>query len=65
MLKKIIGFHQDDEQHWVADLECGHTQHTRHHPPMFNRDWVLTSEGRSSRIGIELNCLKCNPEYSE
>lgn len=23
--RRIIGFHRDDEQHWVADLECGHT----------------------------------------
>jgi hypothetical protein len=22
--------HQDGEQHWVADLECGHTQHVGH-----------------------------------
>ena len=25
--RKIVGFHQDEERHWVADLECGHTQH--------------------------------------
>jgi hypothetical protein len=22
--RKIIGFHQDEAQEWVADLECGH-----------------------------------------
>ncbi|MCP9494848.1 MAG: DUF3565 domain-containing protein [Pyrinomonadaceae bacterium MAG19_C2-C3] len=34
MKSKILGFHQDEEQHWVADLECGHTQHVRHNPPL-------------------------------
>lgn len=62
MLRKIITFHQDSEEHWVADLDCGHTQHTRHHPPMYNRSWVLTLEGRGSRIGTELDCQRCDEE---
>jgi hypothetical protein len=37
MQRKIIGFHQDEEQDWVADLECGHQQHVRHTPPWLNR----------------------------
>ena len=27
MNRKIVGYHQDEEQHWVAELECGHRQH--------------------------------------
>jgi hypothetical protein len=62
--QKIIGFHQDEELHWVADLECGHTQHVRHNPPLTNRPWVMTPEGRRERIGAELECRKCD-EWKE
>ena len=57
--RKIVGFHQDDAGDWVADLECGHTQHVRHDPPWQSRPWVTTREGRASRIGAELACAKC------
>jgi len=57
--RKIVGFHQDDGGDWVADLECGHTQHVRHNPPWQSRPWVTTPEGRASRIGAELPCAKC------
>ncbi|HEY9428183.1 MAG TPA: DUF3565 domain-containing protein [Gemmatimonadaceae bacterium] len=60
--RRIVGFHKDDEQHWVADLECGHTQHVRHDPPWQVREWVTTPEGRESRIGTELECVKCVQE---
>jgi len=33
MNKRIVGFHLDEEQHWVAELECGHNQHVHHNPP--------------------------------
>ena len=60
MEKSIIGFHRDDEQHWVAELECGHDQHVRHQPPFINRPWVTTPEGRASRLGEKLDCRKCD-----
>jgi hypothetical protein len=56
----IVGYHQDGEGQWVAELECGHDQHVRHLPPWENRPWVMTPEGRASRIGVRLNCKKCN-----
>jgi hypothetical protein len=43
----------------VAELECGHSQHVRHQPPWEERPWVVTPEGRDSRLGILLNCVKC------
>lgn len=58
--RRIIGFHQDEEQHWVADLECGHTQHVRHDPPWQVRPWVITVEGRAGRLGTTLECLLCD-----
>jgi hypothetical protein len=54
-----VGFHQDDEQHWVADLECGHTQHVRHDPPWQQRPWVTTAAGRAEHLGMVLRCLLC------
>lgn len=55
----IVGFHTDDEGHWVADLACGHTQHVRHDPPWQVRPWVTTPEGRAEWIGRDLGCVKC------
>lgn len=60
MKQKITGFHQDEESHWVADLACGHTQHVRHDPPLTSRPWVATIEGRRDRVGLELECRKCD-----
>ena len=58
----IVGFHRDEEGHWVADLACGHTQHVRHDPPWQVREWTQTAEGRASRIGTLLDCVKCVTE---
>jgi hypothetical protein len=60
MDKRIVGFHEDDEHHWVAELECGHNQHVRHDPPWANRPWVVTRESRESALGRVLNCKKCD-----
>jgi hypothetical protein len=57
--RRIVGFHQDAEAHWVAELECGHNQHVRHDPPWQSRPWVQTPEGRASVIGQGLGCIKC------
>lgn len=62
MKAKIIGFHQDDIYDWVADLDCGHTQHVRHNPPFTNRPWVVDPTLREQKIGAELECLKCEQE---
>jgi len=59
MNQSIIGYHQDEEGHWVADLACGHGQHVRHHPPFFSRPWVVSPEGREKHLGTILNCKKC------
>lgn len=62
--RKIIGFHRDEEQHWVADLECGHTQHVRHDPPWQKRHWVTYQSGREDMLGTTLNCKLCDDETS-
>jgi tellurite resistance-related uncharacterized protein len=60
MQRRMTGFHQDEESYWVAELECGHTQHVRHQPPFTLRPWVLTSEGRAGRVGQMLECSLCD-----
>lgn len=62
MKRRITGFYEDVEGHFVALLECGHEQHVHHKPPLVERPWVLTPEGRSSRIGQWLECPFCDLE---
>ncbi len=64
MLKKIVGFHQDEARDWVADLACEHSRHVRHQPPFTNRPWTTTAEGRASFLGFELDCRRCDEETS-
>jgi len=59
MLKRIVAFHQDDINDWVADLECGHTQHVRHNPPWQNRPWVTSTDERNKYLGHQLDCKDC------
>jgi cytochrome c-type biogenesis protein CcmH/NrfF len=60
--RKITGFHRDQRQDWVAELECGHTQHVRHNPPWMNRSWVTSEEGRFAHLGAVLRCKKCQEQ---
>lgn len=60
MQQTITGFHTDADGDWVAELACGHNQHVRHRPPFQNRPWVVHQQGRLSRIGRLLNCVKCD-----
>lgn len=62
MERKIIGFDKDEENHWRAKLECGHLQHVRHNPPLTDRKWVLTAEGRRGKLGLTVFCKKCVEE---
>lgn len=63
--RRIVGFHMDAEQQWVAELECGHTRHVRHDPPWQVREWVLTESGRHGFLGSELGCVHCASEGIE
>ena len=63
--RRIVGFHSDPEGNWVAELECGHSQHVRHEPPWQVRPWVLTAEGRAGREGTSLPCRLCAGEEIE
>jgi len=60
MKRKISGFHRDELQHWIADLDCGHAQHVRLDPPWQERPWVVNEQGRSEKIGFELDCVECD-----
>lgn len=56
---RVTGFHKDQVGDWVADLECGHTQHMRHQPPWVNRPWLESKSGRKKFIGITMDCKTC------
>ena len=60
MLRTIEGFHQDDEDDWVAELSCLHGQHVRHRPPFRDQPWVLDPAGRAARVGAGLDCPLCD-----
>lgn len=60
MEQPIVGYHKDEENHWVAKLVCGHNQHVRHDPPWSVREWTESEQGRKSMIGFGLNCVKCD-----
>lgn len=60
MKRTIVGFRQDEESDWVAELACGHGQHVRHQPPFFNRPWVEKESSREEKLGVQLNCIRCD-----
>ena len=62
MWQPIVGYHRDEEGHFVARLACGHNQHVRHTPPWQNRPWVVTQAGREAQLGTLLNCRKCEED---
>lgn len=57
--RAMVAFHQDERGDWVAVLDCGHYQHVRHNPPMSERPWVVSEQGRASFLGYGLPCKKC------
>ena len=60
MQRPIIAFQRDAHGDWTAALSCGHRQHVRHDPPFVRRPWVTTEAGRVSRLGVPLDCLRCD-----
>lgn len=60
MERKIVGFSVDAVGDPVAELDCGHGQHVRHAPPLSDREWVLTENGRNSKLGQPLDCVRCD-----
>lgn len=64
MQRRVIGFYQDEQSHWVARLDCGHSQHVRHDPPWMLREWVTSEAGRAPRIGSWMECKRCDEEDS-
>jgi hypothetical protein len=62
MQRSVVGFYQDEEGHWAARLDCGHSIHVRHDPPWTIRDWVTTQAGRARRVGSLMDCKKCDEE---
>ncbi|HVU52879.1 MAG TPA: DUF3565 domain-containing protein [Polyangia bacterium] len=62
--RRITGFHEDAQGHWVAELECGHQQHVRHNPPWEVRPWVLEEATRLQKVGAALECVMCRVPFT-
>lgn len=60
MERPIKGFEIEEGGDAIALLSCGHIQHVRHKPPLINRPWAVTTEGRNSALGESLNCVLCD-----
>lgn len=62
MRRQIASYRQDPEDNdaWVAVLDCHHGRHLRHEPPLRDRAWVLDPAERQARLGAEVDCLKCD-----
>jgi tellurite resistance-related uncharacterized protein len=60
VIRTIEGFHRDEEGDWVAELSCLHGQHVRHRPPLWDRAWVGTEQGRAEHLGSTLDCPLCD-----
>jgi hypothetical protein len=60
--RPIVGFHQDEDGAWVAQLACGHRRHVRHQPPFQLRPWVLDPETRQRRLGATIECGLCEQD---
>jgi tellurite resistance-related uncharacterized protein len=60
MNRTIVGFHQDELDDWVAELDCFHSQHVRHRPPFQIRPWILEREARHARLGMPMDCPLCD-----
>jgi hypothetical protein len=58
--RPVVGWRQDEERQWVAELACGHSVHVRHDPPWQVRPWVVTETGRAERLGALFPCVKCD-----
>lgn len=60
MERPMVGFTTDTAGHWVALLGCGHRQHVRHDPPLVERPWVTSADGRAAKLGQHLDCVRCD-----
>jgi tellurite resistance-related uncharacterized protein len=55
----IESFRRESDTAWVAELDCGHTQHIRHAPPFKLAPWVIDEQGRAEHVGALLPCPLC------
>ncbi|HEY0008256.1 MAG TPA: DUF3565 domain-containing protein [Tepidisphaeraceae bacterium] len=65
MLQTIIDFDVDEHGDWRAVLHCGHRHHMRHTPPLMSRPWVLSAEGRATKIGEQIDCRECDEAHKD
>jgi hypothetical protein len=57
--RAIVGYRQDVDGDWIAELSCGHSRHVRHNPPLNNRPWTQDARARAEMLGALLECQLC------
>lgn len=60
MERTIVRFEVDDQGDPYAVMSCGHTRHVRHEPPLIERPWVTSEQGRAAFVGHTLHCAFCD-----
>lgn len=58
--RRIISLELESEGTCVASLDCGHTRHIRHRPPLENYPWILDPAQRDARVGERIECGRCD-----
>lgn len=55
----MLAIERDDAGEWIARLDCGHSRHLRHRPPLSAMPWLLDEAERTARIGQAIECGRC------
>jgi tellurite resistance-related uncharacterized protein len=58
--RTMTGFRRDDDEAWVAELSCLHSQHIRHEPPRWEAAWIDDGAERARRVGQPIDCPLCD-----
>jgi tellurite resistance-related uncharacterized protein len=57
--RTIEAIEVDSDHEVVVSLDCGHTRHVRHRPPLSSHPWVVDPEGRKAHLGTQIECGRC------
>ncbi len=56
--RRMLAFEPDGDG-WIVRLDCGHTRHIHHRPPLATNPWLLDAREREARVGQNIECARC------
>lgn len=59
MMRRVLDFHPDGPDAWVAELACAHTRVLPVRGPRAI-GWARSPEGRHAQVGRLLECPRCD-----